>query len=133
MIQPETILRDTAFILVPFVGVGAVFGGWMGALGVVATGLVVLANLWVLGKLVRRLTAAMAGEDGNGGMAVYVLLLKFPLILAVTVPLVWVFGGIPVAVALSALVFAVFVRGTVMLFQTPGDDGLDADAPQGSS
>lgn len=130
MIQPETILRDTAIALVPLVGVGAALDGWLGALGVVATGLIVLANLWVLGKLVRRLTAAMAGEDGTGGMAVYVLLLKFPLILALTVPLVWVFGGIPVAVALSALMFAVFFRGTVMLFQTPGD--VDVDAPQGS-
>jgi len=133
MIQPETILRDTALALLPLIGVGALLDGAWGALGVLCTGVVVLANLWVLGRLIRRLTASMAGEDDAGGLAVFVYLLKFPLLLGVAVPLVWAFGGLAVAVAFSALVFAVFVRGVVMLFQpVPGDEALPADAPQGS-
>lgn len=124
MIQPETILRDTAMIL-PFLAVvGGLIEGWWGVAGVVTTGLLVLGNLWVLGRLIRRLTASMVGEDdGQGGMALYVFLLKFPLLLGLAAALVWVFGGIPVGIAFSSLVFAVFIRGVVMLFQpTPGAD-----------
>jgi hypothetical protein len=122
MIQPETILRDTALTLPFLVGVGAVLEGGWGALGVVVAGVLVLGNLWVLGRLVRRLTASMAGEDDGGGFAVYVLLLKLPLFLGLGALLVWVFGGVPVGIALSSLVFAVFLRGVVMLVQDTRDD-----------
>ena len=122
MIQPETILRDTAITL-PFLAVvGGLLEGWWGVLGVVSTGLLVLGNLWVLGRLIRRLSASMAGEDGaQGGMARYVFLLKFPLLLGIAAALVWVFGGVPVGIAFSSLVFAIFIRGVVMLFQPVPD------------
>jgi len=131
MIQPETVLRDTAIALLPMVVAGAVVGGWFGALGTLATGAFVLGNLWVLGKLIRRVTGYLAGEDPQGALAVGFLVVKFPLALGVITLLAWVFDGLSVAFGMGAMVFAVFVRGFVNLLRTPAQPE-PTDAPQRS-
>lgn len=121
IIQPETVLRDTAIALLPMVAAGAYLGGWWGALGTACTGLFVLGNLFVLGKLVRRLTAFMAGQDPQGGLAIAFLVVKFPLALGLITLLAWAFDGMSVALGMGAMVFAVLVRGFVDLMRSPPD------------
>jgi hypothetical protein len=131
MIRTEVILRDTAVALLPLVGLGAVVGGWWGALGTAASGAFVLLNLFLLGRIIHRLLGYLAGSDPAGSFAVVFFLLKFPLALAAVTLLAWVFDGLLVALGLSALVFAVFFRGMLQLLKTPPD--LPAgDAPVGA-
>ncbi|MFK7926670.1 MAG: hypothetical protein AB8H79_00665 [Myxococcota bacterium] len=127
MIQPKTVLRDTAIALLPALVLAVVLDGWWALLGAALCGVVVLANVFVLGRLTQRLTAYLAGEDPNGSMAVVVLIIKFPVTLGLITLLAWVFGGIAVALGLAAMVSAIFVRGLVNMLQAP------VDAPQGSS
>ena len=127
MIQPKTVLRDTAIALLPALIAAAVLDGWWGLLGTGLCGAVVLTNLFVLGRLTRRLTGYLAGEDPQGGMAAVVLIIKFPVTLGLITLLAWGFGGIPVGLGMAAMVLAIFVRGLVNMLQAP------VDAPQGSS
>jgi hypothetical protein len=126
----HAILRDTAACLILAIGAGFWLGGAMGAVGVAATGGAVLLNLFVIGRLVPRLTAYMAGTDPGGVVAVGVLGLKFPVMLIAVTVLVTFFGGTPVALGMGALVVAIFVRGVaLMLRPAPPAEPV---APQGS-
>ena len=118
-IQPDTVLRDTAISLLPMLVAGFFVDGWFGVLGTAATGLFVLANLFLLGRLIRRVTAYLAGEDPQGSLAVGFLVIKFPLALGIITLLAWVFDGLAVALGMGAMVIAIFVRGLVNLLQPP--------------
>ena len=86
IIQPETVLRDTAIALLPMLVAGFVVGGWFGALGTLATGAFVLLNLWVLGKLIRRVTGYLAGEDPQGSLAVAFLRRRYNIFTSTRTP-----------------------------------------------
>lgn len=131
-INPDLVLRDTAIALVPMVGLAALAGGAMGALGAAVTGLIMLGNLFLLGRLIRRVTAYLAGNDPNGGLAVGLLVVKFPLLLGIITLLVWLFDGLSVGIGMGAMVFAIFIRGMVSMLQAPPEPEPTApDATQG--
>lgn len=126
----HAILRDTAVCLILAIGAGFWLGGSMGAAGTAATGAAVLLNLFLIGRLVPRLTGYMAGTDPGGVVAVGVLGLKFPVMLVAVTVLVTFFGGLPVALGMGALVAAIFFRGiALMLRPAPPAEPV---APQGS-
>jgi hypothetical protein len=135
MTIPQTLLRDTAISLVPLVGVGAWIGGFWGLLGTLCTGLAVLANLWVLSRLVTMVTSAMEGDGEGAGLAGLFMLFKLPIVLGVATLLVWLFGPIPVVLGMCALMIAVFVRGVIFMFQgsrDASDDVIEGELPQRS-
>lgn len=131
-IKPDLVLRDTAICLVPMVGVAALAGGWMGALGAAVTGLIMLGNLFLLGRLIRRVTAYMAGTDPQGALAVGLLVIKFPLLLGIITLLAMVFDGLSVGIGMGAMVFAVFFRGMIQMLQAPPEPEPTPDATQRS-
>lgn len=130
MNQIHAILRDTMLCLLPSVGVGWWLGGVWGLFGTIVTGLVVVFNLFAIGRLVPRVTAYLAGTDPAGVLAVSLLAVKFPLMLVVVTYLLTVFGGVPIALGMGSLVAAVFVRGVALMLRPPPEP--EPVAPLGS-
>ncbi len=132
----QAILRDTALCLIPAIGAGFWLDGAWGGLGTVATGAVVLLNVFLIGRLVPRLTGYLAVTDPAGVLAVVVLAVKFPLMLLVVTGLASAFGGVAVGLGLSTLVFGIFVRGVALMLAPPEPDpaliGGESAAPEGS-
>lgn len=130
MTHIRAIARDTALCLLPLIGAGFWVDGWFGALGVLATGAVVLGNLFVLGRLVPRLTGLFAGTDPAGSLAGVFFVLKLPILVGLVTGLAMVFGGAAVGLGLSSVVFSVFVRGLLLAMAPP--PAPESAASQGS-
>ncbi|TVQ87311.1 MAG: hypothetical protein EA397_18515 [Deltaproteobacteria bacterium] len=130
MTQIYAILRDTALLLLPMIGLGGWVDGLWGAVGVVVGGLVVLSNLWLAARLTPRLSGWFAGTDSAGAVAGIVMVLKTPLLLAVFTLLAMTFGAWAVLFSLGSFVLAVFVRGVKIAVASPPDS--ETASAQGS-
>jgi hypothetical protein len=101
MTDSTAMVRDSALLLPLAVGIG---WGWLGpsaAGAVLASGLVGIGNLWLAGRLVRKLSRAV--ERGEpGGPVVGLLASKFAVLLGAYALLLWLLD--PLAVALGVLV-----------------------------
>jgi len=113
-------IRDSALFLPILVGVGACLHGWLGALGVAVAGVVALGSLWVLVRLVTRLSA----DQAAGRPAVVPALLlaaKFALALPIYAGLMFAFGAVEVALGISTVVLGLTVGGLVRQVAAPID------------
>lgn len=115
----KTMLRDSAIALAVMVLGALALWGLDGvstpALGVLAGGLIGLANLAMLGRLVENLTLAMATEQSSGGAALG-LMFKSVVGLALFFFALQTFGVLPVLAGAMCTVLAITLRGVLNLF-----------------
>ncbi|MBW1879911.1 MAG: hypothetical protein JRJ84_16230 [Deltaproteobacteria bacterium] len=117
MITPRTILRDSALAIPLLVPVGYWFEGALGALAVVASGLVALGNLALLAWLVHRVMDS--ATQGGGGGAVLLVMGKLVIVLCAYAALLSLFPPLGVALGLGAAVLGLSARGTIEALRIP--------------
>lgn len=124
MLNTQTILRDSAIVLALMVVGAGIYGGLDGlqtpALAVFGGGLLGAGNLFLIGRVVARLTAAATDEDGPSVGPIMASLLVKTLLSAVLLFGMFQFlNGIWIMVGLSAIVLALSVRSIAQLFAAP--------------
>lgn len=117
----SAILRDTSLLLIPAIGGGLWFGGAWLAAGVAITGVMVLGNIWLYGRLIPRLSGWFAGQDPGGSVAGVMLVAKLPVLLAIASGIGLWFGAEAIMFGFAAFVAAVFLRGLVVAIAPPPD------------
>lgn len=124
MLNTQTILRDSAIVLTLMMVGAGIYGGWDGlqtpALAVLGGGLLGAGNLFLIGRVVARLTAAATSEDGpSAGPVMAGLLVKTLLSAVLLFGLFQFLNGIWIMVGLAAIVLALSVRSIAQLFAAP--------------
>ncbi len=127
MTTQRTILRDSALALPFLAGLGAWLEGPWGGVGVVASGLVTLMNLALLGWLVDRLVRATAAGSGGGG-AVPLIFGKMMLVLAAFWALLATFPAITVALGLGAGIAGLMAQAVAQTLHVPAGELPAEDA-----
>lgn len=105
---PKTI-RNALIALCVVAPIGAAVGGVVGALGTLASGLLMVANLWLLWLGSKQLTHTGANPVGIGVLSV-LLVVKAPFILVAFALLLSVVGPVPVVLGLSSGVIALMAH-----------------------
>lgn len=118
MTATRPMLRDSALALPVLALLGAWFGGPVVAAGVVASGIVSIANLALLGWLVERMVA-IAAAGGTGAGPAVLILLKMGLVLGAFALLLAVFPPLSVALGTGAAIAGVTTRGLVESLRIP--------------
>jgi len=118
MITPRTILRDSALAIPLLVPLGYWLEGALGAIAVVASGLVAIGNLALLAWLVRRLVNS-ATRGGGGGVVVLLVMGKLVIVLCAYAVLLSLLPPLGVALGLGAAVLGLSVRGTLEALRIP--------------
>ncbi len=118
MTTPRTILRDSALALPFLAALGAWLEGSWGAFGVVASGVITLANLAVLAWIVDRLVHAAATGEG-GGAAVAVIFGKGLVALSAYALLLASFSGPSVALGFGAGLVGLVAYGVGEALRAP--------------
>lgn len=124
MLTTQTILRDSAVVLALMVVGAGVYGGWDGlqtpALAVLGGGLLGAGNLFLIGRVVAKLTAAATNDDGPAAGPIMAGLLAKTLISAGLLFGMFQFlNGIWIMVGLGAIVAALSLRSIAQLFAAP--------------
>ena len=112
------ILRDSALALAAFVAVGAWIGGASGALGTLVSGLLMMANSWVIAVVVQRFLRSVASGEG-GGLVALAVFAKLPLTLGLFALTMWLFDPLSAALGLSSVVGALMIRSLLSVASTP--------------
>jgi hypothetical protein len=103
-------LRDSVLILI-FVVIGCwIFGGANWAIGAAASGLLAIANFFLLGMMVQRMVANRGNALVGLGFA-----LKFIFTAGLLMAMVSQFEPVPVLVGFGVVLFGITIRGVLAL------------------
>ena len=124
MTNHRLILRDALLVLPVLVAVGFWLDGTWLAAGVFTSGLVTVANLWVIMMLTYRLTAALETQNGQLPLIGVLGLVKVPVVMAVYTLIAQTFGLMSAFLGILVLMAPVCFRGVQFLAQTtiPSDE-----------
>ena len=106
----KQMMRDSSLILIIVVVGSWIFGGADWAIGAAASGLLAMANFFLLGMMVQRLVANRGNALVGLGFA-----LKFIITGGLLIALVSQFEPAPVLVGFGVVLFGITLRGVVAL------------------
>jgi len=115
--SPRTLLRDSAILLILSTAAAFVLKGAGWALPFALSGVVAIANLYLLSLLTRNLVDLSAkGEGGNGMRLALGMIVKLTITVAALVVLIATFDVGPVLFGFGVVLIAITARGVLGLF-----------------